>query len=244
MNQLSDPSQRDAAIQAHTHIETLDARRARSRTCRRGHNRRPLVANSHRYPDSIGRVPRSQNPLCSESERNLELHKSVHDLRAPSRLPRTFREGSRRTRSARPRTFQQHGSSPPRSGDLHENFRRMAILRAERNGNSIALFAPASRFSDSHFSLRPPAPARRSMPERLRSSARCDPLIAITSHSSSSPPAPAFAIALKKRNRKAAIWIPTACKLSRSKLPKPAPNGCTAAFARTGVSRSAHNHDG
>ena len=41
------------------------------------------------------------------------------------------------------------------------------FFEAERDGNSIHLFAPGGRRAHPHFQLRPPAPRGRPLPERL-----------------------------------------------------------------------------
>ncbi len=52
----------------------------------------------HRYPDSCRAVPGAQGPRRAAPGRVVELHQSIHAVRASSRIQGQFREGSRRSR--------------------------------------------------------------------------------------------------------------------------------------------------
>ena len=173
MNQLSDPAQRDAALLAHTHVETivLDEPTATP----------PAPASDVRSPRVRVDIP---IPPVAYLERKV---RSVPDLNEVWSYINPFMIYGRHL-GFRGNIEKALAEREPRALELFNNMeevRREAatfmkisatwqFFEAERRGNSIALFAPADKRFDArtHVPLRPPAPARRSMPQRLRSSAR------------------------------------------------------------------------
>ena len=109
------------------------------------------------------------------------------------------------------------------------------FFEAERDGNAIHLFAPGGDDADPHVPVRPAAPRGRPVPQRLHSGRRRRP---------ARPPG-AVRRDRRRRRPRAVRGVEAGGRVLqgardsrrwRSKPPKAAPSGCTAAFARIGAS--------
>ena len=109
------------------------------------------------------------------------------------------------------------------------------FFEAERQGNSIALFAPGACFAAAHFPFPASACGRSSLPERLHSSGERGPARssgAVCGHRRGGNSREIR----RSKSRAENICIRTDCRLWHWKPPKLAPNGCIAASAKIGDS--------
>ena len=109
------------------------------------------------------------------------------------------------------------------------------FFEAERDGNSIHLFAPGAASADPHLPLRPPAPRGRPVPERLHPGAGGRPARS-SGDVRGDGRARGSARNPKSGRTRASIFKAHGCRRWPSKPPKAAPSGCTAASARIGAS--------
>ena len=169
MNDLSDPARREASCKSILHGAVAVEESRRARCGARG--RRAFTENSHRPADSPVAYLDRKVALRAGLERSLELRQSLHAFRAPPWLPRQFRKGALAERD--PRALELFNGMEEIKREA-EAFMKIAAVwqffEAERQGNSIALFAPGgdSPVHTFHFSGSAWA---TTLPERLHSSA-------------------------------------------------------------------------